>query len=167
MKNVALVIAESMFRDEEYEIPRQILQNAGFTVQTVSTTTERAVGSLGLEVKPDILLKDLKAEEIDALIFIGGGGSEQYFHDPLAHRLAQEMVQLNKVLGAICIAPVILGRAQVLKGKNATVFPDGIGILVEEGANYTAAEVQIDGTIITGNGAEAAQAFGEALVQML
>ncbi len=167
MKKVALVIAQKQFRDEEYQVPYDILKNAGFEVLTVSTSKNKALGKLGLEVTPDTLITDLELEELDALIFVGGGGSEQYFHDPLAHKLANTAMELNKVLGAICIAPVILANAKVLKGKRATVFPDGIEILKDNGANYTGAEVEIDGKLITGNGVEAAEAFGHALVKLL
>ena len=167
MKKVALVIAENQFRDEEYQVPRDILRKAGFDVLTVSTSTNQAVGKLGLKVTPDTLIADLKPEELDALIFIGGGGSQQYFADPLSHRLARKMVQLDKVLGAICIAPVILANAKVLVGKRATVFPDGAPVLKANGASYTGTAVEVDGKIITGNGPEAAQAFGDALVRLL
>lgn len=167
MKKIALIIAEKQFRDEEYQVPHKVLQDAGFKVLTVSTTTKEAIGKLGLKVKPDTLITDLKPAELDALVFIGGGGSEQYFADPLSHRLAVEMIELDKVLGAICIAPVILANAGVLKGKRATVYPDGAETLTAGGAKYTGAEVEIDGKIITGNGPEAAKAFGEVLAHLL
>lgn len=167
MKKVALVIAEKQFRDEEYQVPHDLLQRAGFEVLTVCTSTNTAVGKLGLQVTPDTLLTELNPAELDALIFIGGGGSEQYFDDPLAHSLAQKTVELGKVLGAICIAPVILANAQVLVGKNATVFPDGASILQQNGANYTGRAVEVDGKIITGNGPEAAEAFSQALIRLL
>jgi protease I len=167
MKKVALVIAEKQFRDEEYEVPRDMLQAAGFEVLTVSTSKNVVTGKLGLKVTPDTLITEVVPEELHALIFIGGGGSEQYFTDPLAHGLAKAMVELDKVLGAICIAPVILANAKILAGKNATVFPDGSRTLEQHGANYTGAEVEVDGKIITGNGPEAAEAFSRALIQLL
>ncbi|NMB01360.1 MAG: DJ-1/PfpI family protein [Firmicutes bacterium] len=167
MKTVALVIAEKGFRDEEYQVPHDILKDAGFNVLTVSTTTEEAVGRFGLKVTPDTLITDLVAKTLDALVFIGGGGSEQYFEDPLAHKLATTMVDEDKVLGAICIAPVILANAKLLAGRRATVFPDGAEVLKEMGAIYTGADVEVDGKIITGNGPEAAKDFAEALVKLL
>ncbi|HHT90834.1 MAG: DJ-1/PfpI family protein [Limnochordia bacterium] len=167
MKKVALVIAEREFRDEEYQVPHRILKEAGFSVLTASTSTSTAVGKLGLKVRPDTLISDLKPDELDALVFIGGGGSEQYFDDPLAHRLASAMVELDRVLGAICIAPVILAKAKVLEGKKATVFPDGASILKQYGADYTGSDVEIDGKIITGNGPDAADAFGRSLIRLL
>lgn len=167
MKKVALVIAERQFRDEEYQIPHDLLQEAGFDVLTVSTSKNTAIGKLGLKVTPDTLITELNPAELDALVFIGGGGSQQYFDDPLSHSLAQKIVELGKVLGAICIAPVILANAKVLVGKNATVFPDGASVLRQNGANYTGSQVEVDGQILTGNGPEAAEAFGQALIKLL
>ncbi len=167
MKKVALVIAEKQFRDEEYQVPHDLLQEAGFEVLTVCTSKNAAIGKLGLQVTPDTLITELNPTELAALVFIGGGGAQQYFDDPLAHGLAQKMVELDKVLGAICIAPVILANAKVLVGKAATVFPDGASVLKKNGANYTGNDVEVDGQIITGNGPDAAGAFSRALIKLL
>ena len=80
-KTVALIIAERNFRDEEYQVPKEILEKAGFKVLTASTVLEQAVGKLGMTVKPDVLVKDLIDRDLAALVFIGGGGSSQYFDD--------------------------------------------------------------------------------------
>lgn len=169
MKTVVFIIAEKVFRDEEYQVPKEVLAKAGIKVITASTTTGEAVGKLGLRVNPDILVSQVDVDNLDALIFIGGGGAEQYFHDPVAHRLAKEAVEKEKILGAICIAPVILANAGLLRGKKATVFPsqDGREALRKGGADYTAVDVEIDGKLITGCGPEAAEKFGTELVRML
>ena len=166
-KNVALVIAEKTFRDEEYQIPKEILEKNGYKVLTVSTSLNEAIGKLGMKVKSDILITEINNEEIDALIFIGGSGSSQYFGDQDVHQLAGKVHDQGKIIGAICIAPVILGRAGLLKGKKATVFPDGIEEIESNGAVYTGALVEVDGNIITGSGPEAAETFGNKLVSML
>lgn len=166
-KIVALVIAERTFRDEEYQIPKEILEKKGFKVLTVSTKLEKAIGKLGMTVKPDIVISDLINRSLDALIFIGGGGSSQYFKDSLAHQLARHFYDGGKIVGAICIAPVILANAGILKGKKATVFPDCVPDLKANGAIYTGNMVEVDGKIITGAGPEAAEAFGNRLVEML
>jgi len=71
------------------------------------------------------------------------------------------------VVGAICIAPGILARAGILKGRKATVFPSEIEALKRNGAFYTALPVVIDGRIVTASGPEAAEEFGKALVKTL
>jgi len=73
-------------------------------------------------VKPDILIKDVNVKTFDAVVFVGGPGAEEYFHNPVALKIAQEAYKEGKVVGAICIAPRILAEAGILKGKKATVF---------------------------------------------
>lgn len=167
MKTVALVIAEKIFRDEEYLVPKAVLERQGIKVLTVSTTRSMAEGKLGAKVKPDQLIMETKTADLDALAFIGGGGAAQYFDDPIAHRLAHEMVAAGKPLAAICIAPVILAKAGVLRGKKATVYVDGAPELRANGAEYTGANVEMDGLILTGNGPEAAEEFGVILAEMV
>ena len=52
-KKAVFVIAEEIFRDEEYLAPKSILSQAGVEVATASTRTGEAVGKLGLKVRPD------------------------------------------------------------------------------------------------------------------
>jgi len=166
-KKAVLVIAEQDFRDEEYLVPKGILSQAGVEVTTASTTTGEAVGKLGHKVHPDLLVSQIKVEDYDALVFVGGGGAAQYFADETAHNLARGFAQAGKVVAAICIAPVILAQAGLLRGKRATVFPDGVSELTKAGAIYTAQSVERDGRIITGNGPDAAEAFGHEIVRQL
>lgn len=172
MKTIMLVVDKHDFRDEEYQEPKEILEKAGFKVITASTVTQEIEGKLGLRITPDIYVKDISVNQLDALIFIGGGGSSQYFEDPLAHDLANQAFKLGKIVGAICIAPIILGNAGLLKGKKAIVYPDGADILKKQGAIYTGNPVDVDGKIITGNGPDAdlyktRRAIGEVTIALL
>jgi protease I len=166
-KKVVLVIAASNFRDEEYFTPKEILTRAGATVITVSSSLKEARGMLGGKAQPELLVKDIKVDEVAGVIFIGGIGSSEYWNDPVAHRVAQETHQKGKVVAAICIAPVTLLNAGLLKGKKVTGFSSIKNQLVQGGANYTGKPVEVDGRIITGYGPEAAEAFGEALKKAL
>jgi protease I len=167
MKKVVMVIASKDFRDEELFQPREILGKNGIEVKVASTTLEEVKGVLDGKVKPDLLMKDIRLEDFDALVFIGGAGATQYWNDPAAHALAQEAVASNKILAAICIAPVILGKAGVLKGKRATVWSTDAGQIKVSGAEYTGKNVERDGNIITAAGPFAAKQFAETLIQAL
>ena len=97
---------------------------------------------------------------------MGGNGASEYWDDPLAHALAQEAVRLKKVLGAICIAPVTLAKAGVLKGVRATVWASEASQLKFSGAQYTGNPVETDGLIVTANGPAAAREFGQQIVNL-
>lgn len=166
-KKVLMIIASSNFRDEEYKHPREILEAQGAKVTVASSTIDGCRGMLGLYVQPDILLNRVKVEDYDAILFIGGSGASEYWDSKIAHTIAQEVVKQNKVLGAICIAPVTLANAGVLKGKRATVWPSE-GIKIRNlGAQYIPSSVQVDGKIVTADGPRSARAFGEAIAKAL
>lgn len=171
-KKIAMVIAFQDFRDEEYFIPKSIFEGEGARVITVSTQQGKALGTYGGTTNVDITLDELQAGDIDALVFIGGSGSAAFMDEPLAHRLLQDVVVQNKIVGAICIAPAILAKSGVLKGKKATVWSSqmdksAVRILEKEGAEYQKLPVVIDGRIITADGPSSARKFAEAVVKGL
>lgn len=163
-QNAVMIIAKKDFRDEELLQPKEILEKEGIEVTIASSSLSKSRGMLGTIVKPDITLDEVEVDDYDIIIFVGGMGASQYFYDPKAHKIAQEAANKGKVLGAICIAPVILANAGVLKGKNATVWSSECGSLEAQGAHYTGKPVEIDGMVVTANGPKAAEEFGGAIV---
>jgi protease I len=166
-KKVVMVIASSIFRDEEYTVPRKVLEDAGARVTVACSTLNTATGKLGLKVKPDVLIDDVKESDYDGIVFVGGGGAKEYFDSPVAHELARSFYGHNKLTSAICIAPTILANAGLLKQKKATSFSSSAETLKAKGAVFTNSGVESDGNIVTGNGPEAARQFGVKLVEVL
>jgi protease I len=166
-KKVVFILAEKNFRDEEYLIPKRMLQEVGAQTFVASTTTDPIVGMRATKVKPDMLLSDIDIRNFDAVIFVGGSGAQQYFTDVVALHLARECIKQNKVLGAICIAPVILANAGVLTGKRATVFPSKIDRLRARDVNYVDEDVIRDRRIITAKDPESAEKFGRYIIKTL
>ena len=88
------------------------------------------------------------------------------------NRIAQKAADINRVVGAICIAPAIIAKTGILEGKRATVWASPLDksmvkILEANGVIYEAKIVVIDGKIVTGNGPGAAKKFAEAIVRVL
>jgi protease I len=166
-KKALLIIASQKFRDEEFLRPKKILEEGGVEVTVASSSLTTATGMLGAKVKPDILLEDVKVDDYDAVVFVGGSGASEYWNSTLAHSIAREAEEKGKLLCAICIAPVTLANAGLLRNRRATVFGSEIGKLKAKGAVYTAAGVEKDGRIITGQGPEYASEFGRAILGAL
>ncbi|MDD5131879.1 MAG: DJ-1/PfpI family protein [bacterium] len=167
MKKVLMVIAHEIFRDEEYLQPKEIFESAGIKVITASSSLDPATGKLGSTVEPDILLRDSRAEDYAAVIFVGGSGSRDYFNDPDALALARRAKEQNKILASICSATGILAQAGVITGKKVTSFPAEAEMIEKNGAHYTGKDIEIDGCLVTANGPAAAAAFGQAIRKML
>ena len=166
-KKAVMIIARSNFRDEELLKPKEVLEKNGLSVTVASSSLKEATGMLGAKVKPEILFTNIKVADYDAVIFVGGSGASEYWDNPTAHRIANDANNSKKIVGAICIAPVTLAKAGLLKDKKATTFSSTINDIKSAGARYTGADVEIDGNIITSSGPAAAQKFGEAIVKAL
>jgi len=167
LANILFVIAPSNFRDEEYQRPREVLENAGFKVTVASKGVKTARGMLGMTVEVDKDLTEVTVRDFAAIVFVGGSGSSVYFNDQTALNLAKEAYQQGKVIGAICVAPSILANAGILKDKKATCFSSEAGNLQAKGAIYSKDSVTVDGKIVTADGPAAAELFGQKIVELL
>jgi len=171
-KKVALIVAFRDFQGAEYLPIKEVLEKEGVEIVVASDSLGTAIGMGGNEVEVNILLEDLKPEEFDAIIFIGGSGVPSHLDNERSYRIAKETIEKGKILGAICFSPTILAKAGVLQGKRATVWSSSLNrspikTLEENGAIYEDKNVVVEGKIITGNGPGAAQEFGEKLVELL
>lgn len=167
MAKVLMVVAPSNFRDEEYQKPKMVLENAGYQVVTASKGVQVAKGMLGATANIEQDIAGVNVSDFVALVFVGGSGASIYFNDQKVLALAKEAVFQGKVVGAICIAPSILANAELLMRKNATSFSSEAENLKAKGALFTGQAVTVDGKIVTANGPEAAEEFGQKLVEVL
>lgn len=169
---IAIIIAFTGFKDEEYFIPREIFEKERIDIVTVSNQDGIARGVSGAEVIVDIKIEDFNIDDYDGVVFVGGPGCLKNLDNEPSYKIIQETVEQNKVLASICISPVILARAGVLKGKKATVWSDTldkspIKIIEENGAIYQDKNVVVDGKIITASGPQSAEGFAEEVIKGL
>lgn len=171
-KKIIIVISSSNFRDEEYFIPKDIFIKNGFKVRTASNKLGMAIGVNGGDTLVDRLVSEVKIDEFDAVIFIGGPGTLKNLDNDDSYQLIKKTIKNNKILGSICISPVILAKSGILKNKKATVWSSNmdksaIKILKENGAIYKEEPVVIDGKIITADGPSSARLFAETIIDIL
>lgn len=172
IKKVVIIIAFKDFRDQEYFVPKEILAKQGIEVKIASTQKGTAIGTEGGEAEIDLVTDEINAVDFDAVIFTGGSGCLLSFDNEVFYKLSKEFFEKGKITAAICIAPVILAKAGILKGKRATVWSSSmdrwtIKILEKNGAEFIDEKVVQDGNIITGNGPAAAEEFGKKILENL
>ena len=167
MKTVLMVLAQDVFRDEEYIEPKILIENALIRIKTTSIEPGPCFGKTGARAMAEFALSTVNPSEYEAIIFIGGSGASVFFDDADTHRLAREMHGAGKIVAAICIAPSTLAHAGLLEGKKATAFESQKEDLIAHGAEFTGEPVEVDGRIITADGPESATAFGEAIRDLL
>jgi len=169
-KKILMIIAPRDFRDEEFQEPKAILEREGFKVVVASTVAETAKGMFGMKVTPDTTVDNVNPAEFDAVVVVGGSGSPTYlWNNAQIQRIVQTLHQKGGLVSAICLSPVVLAKAGLLRGKKATVFrtADSVNELKKGGALISDAPVVVDGEIITGSGPEAAREFGRKIVEGL
>lgn len=166
MSKILTIIAPKGYQDIEYNDPKEILIKEGHQIVTASTE-KKAEGALGGTTDTDILLNDVKVNDYDAVIFVGGPGSVTYFTHQQALKIAKEFFNKGKLTCAICAAPGILAYAGVLTGKRATCHPSVADILIKNSIIYTASSVEKDGKIITAAGPSSAKDFGKVIAKNL
>ena len=167
IKSVLMVIAPKDFRDEEFKEPYELFTKSGINVTVASTDTSPAKGVLGMVVKPEVTLEQINPDNFDALVVVGGPGCQVLWNDTTLHKIVKSFNEAKKTIAAICIAPVVLARAGILKDMKVTVYPsvqDEIGIC---GAHYTGSDVEVSGNIITCSGPKAAKDFANTILNTL
>jgi protease I len=169
-KNILMVIAPKNFRDEELNHPKEIFEREGAKVTIGCKQTGKCLGMLGATATSNILIKDAKANDYDAVIVVGGNGSpEHLWNDGQLHKLVQDADRAGKVVAAICLSGAVLAKAGVLKNREATVYetPESLKELQNGGAKFIRKDVVVYGKTITANGPEAAKSFGNAIVEKI
>lgn len=161
------VLLADGFEEVEAIEPIDIMRRCGIEVTTASVMGRKEVeGAHGIFVMADVLIEDVNPEDMEMLVLPGGGkGHELLDASNAAHALINHAHANGKYIAAICAAPSILGRKQLLDGKKATCYPGFEKYLY--GAECTGEKVVVDGQMITGKGAGAAAEFGFALASLI
>lgn len=173
MKKILMIIGHDGFRDEEYFEPKAVFENAGYEITTCSKQNPAISKIERRPVEVDVLWSDLfhddtdASKDFDALVFVGGPGTETYLHDKNAHKLAWDFYNSGKLVTAICWAPAILANAGLLVGKKATVWPGAKEDLCNGNCIYQENGITVDGRIITASGPEEAEEFARKIVEKL
>ena len=153
------------FETVEALAPVDVMRRAGLQVTTVSIMgRSNVVSAQNVTVVADVLFEDVVFDDASALVLPGGGvGTDNLSaHEPL-RALLVDACSRGMLVAAICAAPMVFGRIGILKGKKATCYPGCEGDLFD--AEYTAADVEQDGNIITACGPGASFDFGFAIVE--
>lgn len=164
MAKIGIFLANG-FEEIEALTVVDLCRRAGLTIVMISVMEDLYVtGSHGIEVKADKMLSDVLFDEIDMLVLPGGmPGTTNLENTEALMEQVKAFDRGNKYISAICAAPGILGRAGLLQGRKACVFPGLEGEL--KGADVQMTQTTVDGHILTSRGMGTAIPFGLAIVE--
>lgn len=122
-------------------------------------------GGHGIIVQCDKILSH-EVTECDMVILPGGyDGSANLRDSEEVMSILHEMNEKGKYICAMCAAPIVLEKVNLLVNKNYTAYK-GYGQKIKQG-NYLEDKVVIDGNIVTSRGPATVYAFAYKLVDLL
>lgn len=166
-KQIVMVLANYDFNEDEYEYTKKALDDDGIGVRIAAGDLGVCTSSTGTTVDVELSFSSINPDDYDGIVFIGGSGVDSYFGNDELLDLVKKFFSSNKIVAAICWAPVILARAGVLAQRKATAWDGAKSELSDAKAMYTGERVTVDNTIVTANGPEAALDFGQAIAQLI
>ncbi|HIV86244.1 MAG TPA: DJ-1/PfpI family protein [Candidatus Monoglobus merdigallinarum] len=152
------------FEETEAIAPLDVIRRAAIDIKTVGIGSDMPCSTHGVYVKPDCL--DVDMSDISGIILPGGmPGTLNLQKSPVVSGAIEHCAKENKLIAAICAAPMILGELGLLDGRRATCFPgfeDSLG-----DAELSDLGVVRDGNFITAAGAGKALEFGAEIVDYI
>lgn len=163
---VYVFLAEG-FEEIEALTPVDILRRGKVEVKTVGVGGKIITSSHGIPVTADITTDELSGlSNAEAVVLPGGmPGTLNLEKNETVINAVKYCYDNNKLIGAICAAPSVLGHLGILKGKRATAFPGFDKELY--GADFRNDYVAHDGMIITARGMGVSVDFALELLTVL
>ena len=144
------------------------LRRVDIAVDTVSITQSREVkGSHDIPVIADKTIDQIDSiASYDGVVIPGGmPGATNLRDNSKVVEIVKDMYGYNKLVAAICAAPIVLARAGVIEGKKVTSYPGFEDQL--SGCIYQQQNVVRDGNIITARGPALAVDLAIAIIEYL
>ncbi len=140
-----------------------LLRRANIPLTTVSVTPDILVkGAHNISIEADAKIDNLDFSDAQMLI-LPGGQTNLIDSQPLCDLLVKHNND-NKLIAAICAAPMVLGRLGILNGKQATCYP---GCEEPLGESYVGGLVVESKNIITAKGPGLAADFAFCIIEKL
>ena len=171
-KKIAFLLTNGV-EQVELTSPRAALDEAGAKTVVVSPSEGTLQAMEGdwehAEKFPvDVPVSEASVEDFDALVLPGGTlNADALRLDENAVELVKAFFSADKPVAAICHAPWILAEAGLAKGRKLTSFISTKTDLINAGADWTDAEVVVDGNLITSRNPGDLDAFNAAIAEKL
>ena len=161
MKILALLF--DGFEEVEAISPIAFLRRAGLDVTCVSNRTD-VIGAHYIHLTDLTLINEVAYQDYDALLIPGGPHYRFIENFGYALNIIQYFMKENRVVCAICAAPTILGKLNLLVNRKYTCFT----CMNEEfGGTYIDKSVVVDENLITARSAAASIDFAYEIIRKL
>jgi len=158
------------FEEIEATTPIDLLRRVDIEVTTVSLTDELPVtGGHGISIKADVVLDEIDFDALEMLVLPGGlGGVNSIAGSSAAMDLIRKVWKAGKKLAAICAAPTLLAKLDIIKGLRVVCHPSVSTEIINAGGRLLHnKQSAIDGNLITGKAAGSSIAFALEMITII
>ncbi len=167
MSKKVLVPIASGSEEMEAVVIIDLLRRSGCLV-IVAGESELITCSRGVKIVPDKLIDQIdENEEFDAIVLPGGGpGTERLSENEHLNNLLKNHSENNKLTGAICAAPTILHKNNLLKESDKITSHPGVKLQLIKYV-YTENTVETSRHFFTSRGAGTTIQFSLKIIEKL
>ncbi|MHC4352182.1 MAG: type 1 glutamine amidotransferase domain-containing protein [Planctomycetota bacterium] len=166
-KKVAILVDE-MYQVLEVWYPYYRFVEAGLEVNLVAAEANKQYHSKeGYPCVSEIAAGEAGAGDYDCMVVPGGFAPDFMRRNAEVIKFANDMVNADKVIAAICHGGWLLCSTEAYKDKKATCFMAIKDDIVNAGAEYVDAECVVDGRLITSRKPDDLPAFCTAILDAL
>jgi protein deglycase len=180
MKSVLLFLAQG-FEEYEASVFTDVMGWSRYCgtepVNLVTTGLRKEIQcTWNFKVIPEISFDSIDVKDYDALAIPGGFEKSGFYEDAFDERfldLIRQFDEQGKIIAAVCVAALALGKSGILLGRNATTYDleDQNGSrrkqLADFGAKVSDQEIVTDKNIITSTGPATGLNVAFTLLEML
>jgi len=168
-KKVA-ILTENGFEEIELTSPMRALQEAGAVVEIVSPQKKRVRAwdhdHWSIDLLVNVPLDEANVDDYDALLIPGGVlNPDQMRTNPDCVDFAQQFLEEQKPVAAICHGAQLLIETGMLRGKNMTSYPSIRSDLENAGAHWLDIEVVTDDGLTTSRSPKDLEAFNKRIIE--
>ena len=166
MHRLVIILLKNGFEEIEALAPLDVLRRLNYHVKLISMEESLdVIGSHGVKIEADELYSDSLLECKGVILPGGMPGALNLKNDYRVINLVKKYNEEKKLIAAICAAPIVLGKANILSNANATSYPGFENDL--KCLNYLEDKVVVCNNIITSRGPATAFDFAFAIAEYL
>lgn len=165
MKKIAVILADGCEETEAISII-DVARRANIEVCVVGLHKKNITTQGKIRLITDEIFDDVNFDDFDAIVLPGGlEGTNNLANDERVLKILQNFNSKNRLIAAICAAPFVLKKAEILK-NSYTCYP-GFETKISHKGYKNDKNIIFDENILTSRGPATAMEFGLEIVKIL